>query len=231
MGRRLRRSNRKSRERCTILPVGGFSGAPPSPAAAQNKNAFVFGWASNGDLYFDSGGDIVHMSVDGSNKTTLVSDPASQIVRPVGCSGGRYILFSWSGHAGINKTNIWRVNADGSDPKKLTDGQNDIAPLCSPDGKWAYYQDFNGNQIMRVSIDGGKPEAVPGTSLADAFIGTIGFDISRDGKMLSVMFVKTVETAPVPVHRGGGFGCGSEAAGTHVESRSADFGSAGIYAG
>ena len=182
-----------------ILPVTGFSGAPPSPAAAQIKNAFVFGWASNGDLYFDSGGDIVHMSVDGNNKTTLLSDPTSQIVRPVGCSGGRYILFSWSGHAGVNKTNIWRVNADGSDPKKLTDGQNDIAPLCSPDGKWAYYQDFNRNELMRVSIDGGKPEAVPGTGLADAFIGTIGFDISRDGKMLSVMFVKTVETAPVPV--------------------------------
>src|SRR5580704_11581126 len=182
-----------------ILPVTGFSGAPPSPAAAQIKNAFVFGWASNGDLYFDSGGDIVHMSVDGNNKTTLLSDPTSQIVRPVGCSGGRYILFSWSGHAGVNKTNIWRVNADGSDPKKLTDGQNDIAPLCSPDGKWAYYQDFNGDRIMRVSTEGGKPEAVPGTSVADAFIGTIGFDISRDGKMLSVMFVKTVETAPVPV--------------------------------
>ena len=181
-----------------LLPAGGFSGAPPSPAAAQNKNAFVFGWASNGDLYFDSGGDIVHMSVDGSNKTTLVSDPASQIVRPVGCPGGRYILFQWSGHAGISKTNIWRVNADGSDPKKLSDGQNDVAPLCSPDGKWAYYQDFNGNTIMRVSIEGGKPEAVPGTSVADAFIGTIGFDISRDGKMLSLMFEKTLESAPVP---------------------------------
>ena len=181
-----------------LLPVTGFSGAPPSPAAAQNKNAFVFGWASNGDLYFDSGGEIVHMSVDGSNKTTLVSDPASQIVRPVGCNGGRYILFSWSGHAGINKVNVWRVNADGSDPKKLSDGQVDVAPLCSPDGKWAYYQDFDGNRIMRVSIEGGKPEAVSGTSLADAFIGTIGYDISRDGKMLSLMFEKTVESAPVP---------------------------------
>ncbi len=182
-----------------FLPVSGFSGAPPSPAPAQNKNAFVFGWASNGDLYFDSGGEIVHMSVDGSNKTTLVSDPASQIVRPVGCSGGRYILFSWSGHAGINKTNIWRANADGSDPKKLTDGANDVAPLCSPDGKWAYFQDFFANQIERVSIDGGKAEVVPGVSLPDSFLGTIGFDISHDGKMLSVMFVRTMGTAPVPV--------------------------------
>jgi len=198
-GKTLAAIQQKMTRTMYYLPVGGFSGTPPSPAAAQNKNAFVFGWASNGDLYFDSGGDIVHMSVDGSNKTTLLSDPASQIVRPVGCNGGRYILFSWSGHAGINKTNIWRVGADGSDPKKLTDGSNDIAPLCSPDGKWAYYQDFNENQLKRVSIEGGKPEFVPGTSLADAFIGTIGFDISRDGKMLTVMFVKTVETAPVPV--------------------------------
>ena len=182
-----------------LLPADGFSGAPPSAAGAQNKNAFLFGWARNGDVYFDSGGEIVHMAVDGSNKTTLLSDPASQLTKPTGCAGGRYILFTWAGHAGINKPNVWRVDADGSNPKKLTDGLLDVAPVCSPDGKWAYYQDFNGNEIYRVSIDGGKPEVVPGTSMPDAFISAIGFDISRDGKKITLVFDKTVESAPVPV--------------------------------
>jgi eukaryotic-like serine/threonine-protein kinase len=182
-----------------VFPAEGFSGAPPSPAGAQNKNSFLFGWASNGDLYFDSGGEILHMSVDGSNKTTLLSDPASQIVRPIGCNGGRYVLFSWAGHAGINKVNIWRVDADGSNPKKLTDGLFDASPLCSPDGKWAYFQDFNTNELFRVSIEGGKPEAVPGASMPESFIGAVGFDISRDGKKLTLVFVETVGNAPVPV--------------------------------
>jgi Tol biopolymer transport system component len=182
-----------------FLPAAGFSGTPPGPAAAQNKNAFVFGWANSGDLYFDSGGDIVRMSADGSNKTTLLSDPASQITRPIGCNGGRNIVFTWAGHAGINKANIWRVGADGSDPKKLSDGSFDAAPLCSPDGKWVYYQDFNADQILRVPIDGGKPEVVPGANLPDAFIGTVGFDISRDGKTMTLVFIKTVASAPVPV--------------------------------
>ncbi len=56
-------------------------------------------------------------------------------------------------------------------------------------------------QIMRVSIDGGKPEVVPGTSLA----GRIPWHASdwifpATERWLTVMFVKTVEMLrPVPV--------------------------------
>jgi len=60
-----------------------------------------------------------------------------------------------------NKTSIWRVNSDGSNAKQLTNGMADIAPECSQDGKWLYYQDYMQNlQIMRVPIDGGTPEVV-----------------------------------------------------------------------
>ena len=183
-----------------ILPATGFTGAPPPPAGAQNKNdTFLFGWASNGDIYFDSGGDIVRMSPDGSNKTTILSDPGTQISRPVGCLDGKHILFTWAGHAGGTKINIWRADADGSNPKQLTDGSFDNLPLCSPDSKWAYYEDSIDVAMKRVPIDGGKPEIVPGASLPDAFIGEAGFDISRDGKTLVMVLTKTVENAPVPL--------------------------------
>jgi eukaryotic-like serine/threonine-protein kinase len=182
-----------------LLPASGFNGAPPSPAAAQNKNAFLFGWASNGDLYFDDDTNLVHMSTDGSNKTTLLGDPASTIVGPTGCNGGRYILFQWTSHAGINKTNIWRADADGSNATKLTDGSTDLAAFCSPDGKWAYYLDFVTNYAMRVPVEGGKPERVPGTVLPeDEFIGEIGYSISRDGKWLVLFLIKTVASTPEP---------------------------------
>jgi len=181
-----------------LLPASGFTGAPPSPAAAQNKNAFIFGWASNGDLYFDDDTNLVRMSADGSNKTTLLGDPASTLVGESGCNGGRYVLFGWTGHAGINKSNIWRADADGSNPTRLTDGSSDFAPLCSPDGKWAYYQDFTFNYVMRVPIEGGKPERVPGTVFPNEFLGDIGYDISRDGKWVVLFLIKTEGTVPVP---------------------------------
>ena len=183
-----------------VLPATGFTGAPPPPAGAQNKNnTFLFGWASNGDIYFDSGGDIVRMSPDGSNKTTILSDPDSQVTRPVGCLDGKHMLFTWAGHAGGTKINIWRADADGSNPTQLTDGSFDTTPLCSPDSKWAYYEDFIDVAMKRVPIDGGKPEKVPGTSLPDAFIGEAGCDISRDGKTMVMVLTKTVENAPVPL--------------------------------
>jgi eukaryotic-like serine/threonine-protein kinase len=196
-GKTLAAVQEKDMRSLYLLPAEGFTGNPPSPTI-QNKNMFVFGWASSGDLYLDSDTDMLRISRDGSSKTTLLSDPASQIIRPTGCNGGSYILFTWSGHAGINKVNVWRVDADGSNPKKLTDGATDLAPLCSPDGKWAYYQDFVSDYIMRVPIDGGKSEVVPGTVFPDAFIGDIGFDISRDGRTMVLFLEKTVGSAPVP---------------------------------
>jgi hypothetical protein len=35
-----------------LVPAAGFAGTPPNPAPAQIKDAFMFRWASNGDLYF-----------------------------------------------------------------------------------------------------------------------------------------------------------------------------------
>jgi len=198
-GKTLAAVQQKIAQTFYLLPASGFNGALPSPAAAQNKNAFVFGWASNGDLYFDDDTNLVRMSPDGSNRTTLLGDPASTLVGGASCDGARYIVFQWTGHAGINKINIWRADADGSSPTKLTDGARDLAPFCSPDGKWVYYLDFITNYAMRVPVSGGKAERVAGTVFsADEFIGTIGYAISRDGKWLVFLLIKTVATAPEP---------------------------------
>ena len=83
-----------------LLPAAGFSGTPPSPAPAQLKDAFLFHWAANGDLYFADGGDLVRISPDGASKTTLLSDPAAQVIGATGCPDGRYVIFEWAGHSG-----------------------------------------------------------------------------------------------------------------------------------
>ena len=167
-----------------FLSPEGFTADPPAAAPAQNKNAFLFGWASDGQIYFDDRSSLLRMSADGSNKTVLLSDAAAQIAAPQACANGRYIVFDWLDHAGSNKVNVWRVDADGSNPKQLSRGTTDELPQCSPDGKWVYYENFGDNKLTRVPIDGGAPEVVPGTVMPN-IVNTSYFDISRDGKFFA----------------------------------------------
>jgi Tol biopolymer transport system component len=49
--------------------------------------------------------------------------------------------------------NIWRMNADGTQLKQLTNGAYEDVPSVTPDGRWVIYR--TGNTIKKVSIDGG----------------------------------------------------------------------------
>jgi eukaryotic-like serine/threonine-protein kinase len=181
-GKTLATVQQKATQILYLMPAAGFSGHPPSPALAQSKNAAMFGWASNGDVYFGDGGNLLRMSVDGSNKTTLLSDSASNVIHPDACAGGRYIVITWSNHAANKKTNIWRVDSDGSNPKRITSGITDVGGICSPDGEWVYYYNLDSFQVFRVPIGGGTPEAVPGTV---GLFSSPGLSLSRDGKLLA----------------------------------------------
>jgi len=187
-GKTLAAVQQKSAQTLYLMPASGFSGAPPAPAAAQSKDSHLFDWASNGELYFD--GNVVRVSVDGSNRTTLLRDPAEHIFRATPCPIGRYILFVWQGHPDPNKTNIWRIDADGANPVQLSHGVADIVPFCSPDARWVYYTDLIHQQIMRISIEGGDSEVVPGTVIPGMVLGSPGLGVSPDGKFLAFVALK-----------------------------------------
>jgi Tol biopolymer transport system component len=101
----------------------------------------------------------------------------------VSCAAGRYVLVGWAGRDGNKKSNIWRLDSNGSNPEQLTDGVLDLGPRCSPDGAWVYYFDGKADQIKRVQIDGGTPEIVPGTVIRSAYKKIPA--ISPDGKLLA----------------------------------------------
>ena len=175
-----------------LLPSTGFIGKPPTPAPALNRNAIFFGWASNSELYFGDSESLLRISAVGSSKTTILSDPNAQIISVDDC--GLYAVLVWGGHGASNKLNIWRIGKDGSSPLQLTDGTLDAQPRCSPGGKWVYYSDLHHGQIMRVSINGGVSEIVPGTNVSGMNHGG-GFDVSRDGTFVVSLDSKSAENA------------------------------------
>jgi serine/threonine protein kinase len=187
-GKTLATVQRRISQTLYLMPAAGFAGNPPNPAPAQNRGSFFFGWAINGDLYFDGNDGLLRVSADGRNKTRLLNDPTGYISQPTNCSDGRHILFTEGNDPG-NEVNIWRMGTDGSEPKQLTDGEIEDYPTCSPDSKWAYYNDLKDIQIKRVQIDGGKPEIVPGTFMPQTSFEK-GSTISPDGKLLAFLATK-----------------------------------------
>lgn len=187
-GKTLATVQQKDTRTLYLLPPGGFSGTTPSPAPAQVTGSFLFHWAANGDLYFSDGGDLLRVSADGASKTTLYSDPLALAVAAKSCADGRYVVLESSSRADAHKVNIWRLSPDGSNLKQLTHGAADVAATCTPDGKWVYYEVlFASQQILRVPIDGGTPEVVPGTVIANTIYAAPGIAISSDGKQLSFL--------------------------------------------
>jgi eukaryotic-like serine/threonine-protein kinase len=195
-GKLLATVQQKATQTLYLMPAQGFAGNPPSQAPVQSKDAAMFGWASNGEIYFGDDSNLLRASTDGRNRVRLLNDPGAQVIRPRACPDGRYILFVWANHASNKKVNIWRVDADGANPKQLTYGAIDVGAVCSPDGRWVYYESLDSLRLFRVPIDGGTAEIVPGTTLPSGLLALPGMGLSTDGNFL--VFLATSSDRKTP---------------------------------
>jgi hypothetical protein len=126
-------------------------------------------------------GKLTRRSVAGGAEATLLSYTGRS---PEPCDGGRRIVFEWSYAGGAADVNVWRAEADGSNLVKLTTGEDGEDPVCSPDGKWVYYIDATKPQPMRIPLDGGKSEPVPGSKVRDGYYAYGNIALSRTGDRL-----------------------------------------------
>jgi Tol biopolymer transport system component len=196
-GKSLASVQQRSTATLYVMPAGGFSGNPPEPGGAQQRDAYFFSWASNNELYFD--GNLQRMALDGTGRLTLLTDPNARIFHPVSCGGGRYIAFTWGGHKEPEQANLWRTDADGSNLKQLTFGKMIIVPQCSADGKWLYYMDYLHNvAVTRVPIEGGEPQLVAETVTEGQLLAAMGYTISPDGKQLLFLVERTTTGGQKP---------------------------------
>jgi eukaryotic-like serine/threonine-protein kinase len=136
----------------------------------------VVAWASDNNLLTEQGASIRKISPNGELKGEIASEKESAAMQPNGCSDG-HLVFARRMLKTLS-VDIWRSEADGTGLHRLTEGKNDMFPMCSPDGKTVFYMDMTVPAYMRVSIDGGQPERIT----KDFAEFNAGFDVARDGK-------------------------------------------------
>ncbi len=165
-----------------LLPANGTQDSSPPVAYRAPENLFSLLWDRQNNLLLADRRGLVRTDASG-NQTTLVSDPGALMASAEPC-GDRYIVVTWPFHGGADRPEVWRLNLDGSSPLQLTFGAADITPFCSSDVRWVYFTDRITDQILRVPIDGGKSEIVPGTAIPNEFLDSSPVTVSPDGKQM-----------------------------------------------
>ena len=59
-------------------------------------------------------------------------------------------------------SHVWRMNIDGSDQRRLTNGSAEFTPQFTADGRFVVYQALGGGKwnLWRVPVEGGEPQPV-----------------------------------------------------------------------
>ena len=169
-----------------VLPGEGGTSPNINPFVSDGEQIQHFNWTTDGGLFTTDGTQLVRHDANGKNLTQFVSDPTAGILDLSPC-GAQYVVFPWAFPGGTNSIGIWRVNADGSGPAKLAEGNFDETAVCSPHQNWVFYGPHV-KQIWRVPLDGsGKPEPIPSSAVSRAILVGRGMGISPDGKTLAYL--------------------------------------------
>ena len=176
----------------SLLSAEGGQFAQLRPLLSQS-NEFdswsALNWSADGNLLVSNTGRLSKVGPDGKTQAQLLADPSALIISPFSC-GANYLVLSWEFHAGSTSQSIWRTNADGSSPLRLTDGKSDSYPVCSPDQKWVYYSNWVNGQIYRAPLDGSrKTEAIAG--IPEGYVPLGGLSVSGDGNVLATAVATT----------------------------------------
>jgi Tol biopolymer transport system component len=131
----------------------------------------------DGRLVIPQGPDIRIVSTAGS-ESVVASNMRHPPDQAASCGGGKYIVFRQFGGVSGVATNLWRIDASGTNLKQLTFGLNESDPECSRDGKWVYYVDRGDNRYLkRIYLEGGLAETI-------VYAPTGLYALSPDGKTI-----------------------------------------------
>jgi serine/threonine protein kinase/Tol biopolymer transport system component len=167
----------------TLLPPGGFEHGTPAALNLRTKNIGTFSWDARGELFVTVDGQLVRMSISGVIDKTFPSLQGTYR-SPEPCQRGNRLVFEWDHPQGAPDVNLWRMDGDGSNLTKLTSGADGEDPVCPVDGKWVYYVDATQVQPMRVPVEGGASEPVPGSAVPGGYYAWGNIGLSPNGDRL-----------------------------------------------
>jgi serine/threonine protein kinase len=126
-------------------------------------------------VYIDDAGQIFSISADGTNRT-MVAGTDQHATFAWGCGDGKHIVFQ---KREGDRSEVWRIDANGANPTLLAPATSFPVPICSPDGKWVTFRNDEPPSIFRISIDGGALQKIqlPGFAMG-------GGSLSPDGKFV-----------------------------------------------
>ena len=146
-----------------------------------NLNAFE--WEDAGHILASDGSRLFRIDTATKKSTELFVEKQGAIVGLAHCSSGTIIL-NREFRTGNVMSEIWKLNEDGSNPVKLSDGEYDTSPACSPDGKAVYYLEGT-QQVKRVDMDGHSERVDIDIPHLDRVLGTFAF--STDGSRMTAL--------------------------------------------
>jgi serine/threonine protein kinase/Tol biopolymer transport system component len=93
---------------------------------------------------------------DGSSRS-LVAGSDRNILFAWGCGDGKHIVYSVPRG---NASDIWRMDADGTNPLQLTRDKSALLPVCSQDGSTVTFDYEDQLSTWRMGIDGSNPTSL-----------------------------------------------------------------------
>jgi Tol biopolymer transport system component len=126
-------------------------------------------------------GKMEMMSADGTERTPFQTDSTNFLAFSE--CGNRYVVFD---RHQADTIQLWRGNADGSNPLKLADKV--LSSDCSPDGKWVLFG--SGTHLYRIPVEGGSATEI---SPLNSTFGVI----SPDGKRIAYVYAEHIGATTV----------------------------------
>src|SRR5256884_576410 len=167
---------RRSSNSSSAWPASSPDSVQPVPLSSR-LSIWRWDWMPDGRLVIPQGPDLRIVSTAGS-ESVVASNMRHPPDQAASCGGGKYIVFRQFGGASGVATNLWRIDAAGTNLKQLTFGLNESDPECSRDGKWVYYVDRGDNRYLkRIYLEGGLAETV-------IYAPTGLYALSPDGKTI-----------------------------------------------
>jgi len=175
-GRTIAASQAQLKFELGVAPASSPDSVQPVPLSSR-LSIWRWDWMPDGRLVIPQGPDIRIVSTAGS-ESVVASNMRHPPDQAASCGGGKYIVFRQFGGVSGVATNLWRIDAGGTNLNQLTFGLNESDPECSLDGKWVYYVDRGDNRYLkRIYLEGGLAETI-------VYAPTGLYALSPDGKTI-----------------------------------------------